>query len=134
MYQFTSSQSIDSMYILDTIGKLSTSITKKIELTEQEVKDFKSKIDNKKSYGAVTLDCFTAHLGYVYYLKNKIMAYITISPDCKRLHSSIDIPAQKQGKVSIGTDTYYTATGLSDSFISFINGLVSKKSVYEARN
>jgi len=126
MYQFNGGQSIDSMYIVDTQGELSTSITNKVELTPQEVKDLNAKIENKKSYGEATMDCFNAHLGFVYYLKNKIVAHVTISSACKRLHSSIDIPAQKQGKVSVGTDIYYTATGLSESFINFINAMIVK--------
>lgn len=126
MYNFKNGEGLDSLYIIDLKGELSGCISQQIELAQQEVKDFNSKIESKKSYGEATMDCFNAHLGIVYYLKNKVVAHITISPECRRLHSSIEIPEQQQGKVSVGTDTYYTATGLSDSFISYVNSLMKK--------
>lgn len=120
MYNFKNGEGLDSMYIVDANGELSKSIINQIELSPLETKDFNAKIESKKSYGEATLDCFDAHLGFVYFFENKIVAHITISTNCRRLYSSIEIVAQKQGKVYIGTDIYYTKTGLSDSFINFI--------------
>ena len=85
-----------------------------------------SKLGDKKSFGGVTAFCFDPHVGFVYYLKGKVVAHISVCVDCNRLRSSIDIPAQKQGKVGNGDDVYYIASGLSKSFRQFINTLLQK--------
>jgi len=126
MYDFNSHPDGGDIYIANANGKLSTDILKQIEMTEEELKSFHAKLENKKSYGETTEACFDPHLGFVYYLKGTIVAHITVDLACNRLHASIDIPAQKQGKVSVGADTYYTATGLSKSFKTFINDLLVK--------
>jgi hypothetical protein len=62
----------------------------------------------------------------VYFLKGKPVGQITICLGCNRLYSSIDIPAQKQGKQGEGKDTYYILDGLSKSFRQFTNELLKK--------
>ena len=126
MYDFKAESEGEDIYIVNAKGVLAKNIAKQIELTKQDVRSLNSKVENKKSYGEATAPCFNPHLGLVYYLKDKIVAHITVSLECNRLHSSIEIAAQKQGKVSISTDIYYTGTGLSKSFKAFINSLLHK--------
>ncbi|MEO6130960.1 MAG: hypothetical protein ABIQ02_03865 [Saprospiraceae bacterium] len=127
MFDFKGGEGID-LYIVDENGQLANSISNQIQLNQNQVKDLNNKLGNKNSYGGTTAACFDPHLGFVYYLKNEIVGHITICLVCNRLHSSLEIPAQKQGKVSVGTDTYYTGTGLSNSFQQFLYSLLQEYS------
>ncbi len=123
MYDFVGGKGSD-LYIVNENGGLAKNIIKQVKLDKENVMKFNSKLGNKKSYGGATAACFDPHVGFVYYLKNKIIAHVTICLDCNRLYSSIDIPAQKQGKVGEGKDIYYLSDGLSISFRNFINQLL----------
>ena len=112
--------------IVDDKGELATSISKIVTLRKQTITKLNIKLGDKKSYGGATDSCFDPHLGFVFYLKGNIVEHISISLDCNRLRSSIDIPAQKQGKVGNGKDAYYISDGLSKSFRQFINMLLKR--------
>jgi hypothetical protein len=124
MFDFEGGKGNGILYIIDENGKLATTVTKQVVLTKEKIVTLNSKLGDKKSYGDATAACFDPHLGFVYYLKNKIVAHITVCLDCNRLYSSIDIPAQKQGKVGKGKDAYYIRDGLSKSFRQFLNQLL----------
>ena len=107
-------------------GKLTTSIQKQAQLGPNEISGLNTKVWEKRSYGGGVAACFIPHLGIVYYRQNKIVAHISICMDCNRLVSSIDIPAQRQGKQGSGKDVYYLGDGMSKSFRTFLNGLIKK--------
>lgn len=110
--------------IVNARGELAKSIKKKAQLSATSVQQLNKKLGERSSYGSTTAFCFDPHLGVVYFLKDKIVAHISICFSCNRLRSSIDLPAQKQGKVGEGKEAYYLADGLSKSFRLFLNKLV----------
>lgn len=110
--------------IVDNNGKYLQTIIKQVQLDTTTIKKLNIKPGDKKSYGNGTAACFDPHCGFVYFLKGKPVAQVTICLACNRLYSNIDIPAQKQGKQ--GKDVYYILDGLSKSFRQFINGLLKK--------
>ena len=108
------------------LGKLIRTVTKKIQLGKQTISTLNFNLGNKKSFGAAEASCFDPHLGFVYYYKDSIIAYLTICMDCNRLYPSIELPTQKQGKVGKGKEAYYTGQGMSMSFRHFLNTLLKK--------
>jgi hypothetical protein len=123
MYDFDGGKGSD-LYIVDNKGQFAKSITKQVTLNKGEISSLNSKLGSKMSYGGGTASCFDPHLGFVYFLKGKIVGHVTVCLDCNRLSSSFDIPAQKQGKVGNGKDAYYIAEGLSTSFRQYLSGLL----------
>ena len=112
--------------IIDNNNRPLQSITKKIELDSTTIKTFNSKLGRKASFGNVTASCFDPHCGFVYFFNNKPVAQITICLECNRLRSSIELPAQQQGKQGQGDDAYYISDGLSKSFRKHINDLLTR--------
>ena len=88
--------------IVDNKGKPLQAIIKAAQLDSNTIKKFNAKLGNKSSFGNVTAACFDPHCGFVYYLKGKPVGQISICLECNRLRSSIEIPAQKQGKQGQG--------------------------------
>jgi hypothetical protein len=127
MFDFSGGKNAN-LYIVDKNGKLATSIIKSVKLDKTTIATLNSKLNSKKSFGSPTASCFEPHLGFVYYFKGKIVGHITICLDCNKLVSSLDIPAQKQGKIGQGKDVYYIADGLSEDFRRFLQSLLEKKS------
>jgi hypothetical protein len=111
-------------YIVNENGKNIQTIKKQIKLDSATVKKLNSKLGDKKSFGKQPASCFEPHCGFVYFLKDKPVAQITICFSCNRLYSSIVIPAQKQGKQGKGKEAYYIFNGLSKSFRLFLNSLL----------
>lgn len=112
--------------IVDNNGKYLQTIIKQVQLDTATIKKLNAKLGDKKSYGNGAAACFDPHCGFVYFLNGKAVGQITICLGCNRLYSSIDIPAEKQGKQGQGKDAYYILDGLSKSFRQFINGLLKK--------
>lgn len=126
MYDFEGGKGGD-MYIVDEKGQLSKSIRKQMELDKTTISKLNGKLGDKKSFGGGTVACFDPHVGFVYYLKNKMVAQLSICLDCNRLSSSTGyLPAQQQGKVGKGEDAYYLSEGMSKTFRRFINNLLIK--------
>lgn len=125
IYDFEGGKGSD-LYIIDEKGALAKSITKQVQLHREEANTLSSLLGNRRSYGGATASCFEPHLGIVYYLNGKVVGHITVCLDCNRLRSSIDIPAQKQGKVGTGKSVYYMADGLSTSFRQYLNKFIQK--------
>ena len=112
--------------LVDKKGKLTSFVKKFSVLDDQTTKRLNEKLGDKKSYGNVRADCFEPHFGIVYYYKNEVTAVIKICLSCNGLESSIEIPAQKQGKVGKGNEVYYVGNGMTKSFRQFINSIVKK--------
>ena len=62
----------------------------------------------------------------VYYNKNKVVGEIQICLGCNVISSTIELPAQKQGKVGHRDKAYYLNDGMSKSFRNFINTILKK--------
>jgi len=124
-YDFEQSSEKGSL-IIDNSGKPLQTIFKQIQLDPATAQSFNSKLGNKGSFGNVTAFCFDPHCGLVYFLKDKPVAQIAICLECNKLRSTIDLPAQQQGKQGHGQDVYYIADGLSKSFRKHINGMLKK--------
>ena len=125
MYDFSGGKGWNE-YVVDKKGNLATSITQQVQLDVKSIANFNRLLGDKTSFGGAEASCFTPHLGLVYYRKDKIIAYITICLDCNVLISSLPLDAQKQGKVGVGKEAYYTAGGPSQSFRLFLNNLLRK--------
>lgn len=125
MYDFSGGKGWNPS-IVDDKGQLATSITKQVNLDKESAINLSRRLGEKKSFGGGSAACFEPHLGFVYYLDNKIVAHITICLGCNVLVSSIPLDAQKQGKVGQGKDVYYLGAGPSKIFRKFLNGLLKK--------
>jgi hypothetical protein len=126
IYDFEGGKSEQDYSIVDDEGQLAKSIRKQAQLDKSTISTLNTKVGDIKSYGAVTAACFDPHLGIVYFLNDKVVAHISVCLDCNRLSSSIDIKAQKQGKIGTGDNVYYTADGLSKSFRQYLNSILKK--------
>ncbi len=127
LYDFEPSAEKGSL-IIDNGGKPLQTIVKQIQLDPATIKSFSSKLGNKASFGNVTAFCFDPHCGLVYFLKDKPVAQIAICLECNKLRSTIDLPAQQQGKQGQGQDVYYISDGLSKTFRKHINEMLKKYS------
>ncbi|WP_419699394.1 hypothetical protein [Mucilaginibacter sp. NFX135] len=114
------------IHIIDEQGQLAKTVTKQVTLNTMEINKLSKSLDSKSSYGSGSAACFDPHLGIVYYHKTKIVAHVSVCLDCNALDSSIDIAAQKQGKIGKGKDAYYMLGGMSKSFRYFLNTLLIK--------
>jgi hypothetical protein len=113
-------------FIVDNNGKPLQRLIKQVQPDTTTIKALNSKLGDKRSYGHGTAACFDPHCGFVYFLKGKPIAQVTICLGCNRLRSTIEIPAQKQGKHGQGKDAYYLFDGLSKSFRQYINNTLRK--------
>lgn len=114
------------IHIIDEQGRLAKTVTQQVTLNTTEINKLSKSLDSRSSYGSGSAACFDPHLGVVYYYKTKIVAYVSICLDCNALDSSIDIAAQKQGKIGEGKDAYYMLGGMSKTFRYFLNTLLIK--------
>ena len=125
MYDFAEGEEREGV-IFNKDGKLVQTIVKQVTLDKETIKKLDRRIGLKESYGYSFAMCFNPHLGFVYFLKDKIVAQVTVCFGCNILESTLDIPAQKQGRQGTGKDVYYTLSGLNKSFRKFLNQLVIK--------
>jgi len=114
------------LVIVNKDGSYEQSIIKQVQLDKLTISKINNKLGDKKSFGGGQAACFDPHCGFVYYFKNKVLAQITICLGCNGLYSTIDIPAQQQGKQGKGKGVYYMLDGMSKSFRKFINELLKK--------
>jgi hypothetical protein len=112
--------------IVDNNCKPVQKILKQVNLDPSTIIKLNIKLGDKQSYGNVTAFCFDPHCGFVYFFKGKPVGQITICLSCNKLHSSIDIPAQQQGKQGRGKDSYFILDGLSKSLRKYLNRLLIK--------
>jgi len=112
--------------IIEKNGKLSKTVIKSAKLDKLTADNFTKLLGQKTSYGSSTAACFEPHLGVVYYLNKKPIAYIDICLSCNRLYPSLKINTQMQGKQGEGKEVYYTLNGISKSFRKEINSLLIK--------
>lgn len=125
-YDFGGDSGKEVITIIEKNGKLSNSVIKSTKLDKVTADNFTKLLGQKKSYGNGTASCFDPHLGVVYYSNNKAIAYVNICLSCNRLHSSLEIANQLQGKQDDGADAYYILDGMSKNFRKEINTLLIK--------
>ena len=124
MYDFDGGIGSDQT-IVNAKGRLATSITKQVVLDKERALRLTKKLGEKESFDDEVAVCFEPHLGFVYYLKGKIVACITVCLDCNLLVSSIPLDPQKHDKLGIANDAYI-AGAPSKSFRAFLNDLLKK--------
>ena len=107
-------------------GKLASTIKKSVTLPAKEAQELSIKIGSTKSYGNITAACFDPHFGMVYYENGKVKEYITICLACNYPRPSLEIPARDQGAEEYEGEVYYTRTGFSKSFRTYLNNLKKK--------
>ena len=112
--------------LVDKNWTLTKIVKKNTRIDKQTISTLNIKLGAKKSYGQVQAYCFEPHFGILYYKMNKVVAQIEICLSCNVLFSSIEIPAQKQGKQGKGDKVYYLGNGMSKSFRKFINSIIKK--------
>jgi hypothetical protein len=124
MYDFNGGIGSDQT-IVDAKGRLATSVTKQVALDKESAISLTKKLGEKESFGDEMAMCFEPHLGFVYYLKGKIVAYMTVCLDCNVFVSSIPLDPQKHEKLGIANDAYI-AGAPSKPFRAFLNSLLKK--------
>lgn len=124
MYDFEGGKGTPDMFIINEKGRLANTVIKQVQLDKETISALSKRLGQRESYGGAQAACFDPHLGFVYYDHGNVVAHISICLDCNVLHSSVDIPAQMQGKTGRGNDVYYLGGGLSKSFRKFLNDLL----------
>lgn len=124
MYDFAGGKGSSDVFIINDKGQLAKTVINQVQLNKETISSLSKRLGQEESYGGVQAACFDPHLGFVYYDHGKVVAHISICLDCNVLHSSVDIPAQMQGKTGRGNNVYYLGGGLSKSFRQFLNGLL----------
>jgi hypothetical protein len=127
MYEFDGGKGGD-MSVIDKDGKMAQTISKEVVLDKKDIDVLNKKLGSTKSYGGGEAACYEPRLGFVYYLKNIVVAKVDVCLSCNRLRSNIEIKAQKQGKnISEKGEIFYLGEGLSDSFKKYLYKLIKSK-------
>lgn len=96
-------------------------IKNKTELTREQIGKINKFLGDTSTYGGSTAACFDPHLGLVYYLKGKIVGYISICLECNFLESSLKIQAEDYKKTELCDSCF--AHGFSKTGRKRINDL-----------
>jgi len=123
MYDFDGGLGSD-MSIIDARGHIAKSMTKQVVLDKESELSLTKKLGEKESFGDEMAMCFEPHLGFVYYWKGKIVAYMTVCLGCNILVSSIPLDPQKHDK--FWANDGYLAGGPTKPFRAFLNSLLKK--------
>ncbi|HZY35163.1 MAG TPA: hypothetical protein VFE53_00860 [Mucilaginibacter sp.] len=124
MYDFAGGIGSD-MSIVDARGHIAKSMMKQVVLDQESALSLTRKLGEKESFADDTVaDCFEPGLGFVYYLRGKMVAHINVCLSCNVVTSSIPVDPKKQAKFWANND-YYDGWP-SKSFRAFLNGLLKK--------
>ena len=123
MYEFEGGLGSD-LSIVDARGHIAKSATKRVVLDKENALSLTKKLGEKESFVDEMAMCFEPHLGFVYYWRGKIVAYITVCLDCNILVSSIPLDPQKHDK--FWANDGYLAGGPTKPFRAFLNSLLKK--------
>ena len=122
MYHFNGGM-VSDMSIVDSGGHIATSMTKQFVLDKESALSLTKKLGQKESFVDEMASCFEPGLGFVYYLKGKIVLYITVCLDCDVVVSSIPLNPQKPDKFWAGG---YLVGAPSKPFHAFLKRLSKK--------
>jgi len=120
MYYFKGGIGSDQS-IVDASGHIAKSMTKQFVLDKESALTLTKKLGEKESFCDEMAACFEPGLGFVYYLKGKIVLYITVCLGCNVVVSSIPLDPQKPDKFWAGG---YLVGGPTKQFLAFLNGLL----------
>jgi hypothetical protein len=79
----------------------------------RKMKSFFKTVSDTSTYGGNYLSCSTFDLGLVFYIKDKIVGYVSIGTVCGNIKFSHEVSAYEKYKVNAGTDGYYIYSTLS---------------------
>jgi len=123
MYDFDGGIGSDQS-IVDARGHIAKSMTKQVVLDKESGLSLTKKLGERESFCDTMAACFEPHLGFVYYLKGKIVAYITVCLSCNVVVSSVPLDPQKHDK--FWANDGYLAGGPTKTFRAFLKGLLKK--------
>ena len=105
-------------------------IHKQVQLTKEEITTLHKKLSQRESFGGSVAACYNAHLGFLYYLNDSIVAHISVCMDCGRIYSDVDMQGQRIVRVreQSAAEPYYLEDGMSDKFCNYLDGLLKKNS------
>ncbi len=133
MYSFISTKGAEP-FILDKDGRSMHHILQKTSIDKQVVLNMHEYLGSKKSFGEPVSPRFEPNFGFVYYYQGVVVAQISICLEANRLVSSLELDAQKQGRVREGNHEYYIGEGLSYHFKSYLKMLVNKHQLILSHN
>ena len=122
MYDFDGGIGKDQS-IVDASGHIAKSVFKQVVLDSVSALSLTKKLGEKASFNDEMASCFEPGLGFVYYLKGKIVLYITVCLGCNVVVSSIPLDPQKPDKFWAGG---YLVGGPTKPFLAFLNRLLKK--------
>ncbi len=122
MYYFNGGMGSD-MSVVDSSGHIAKSMTKQFVLDKESALSLTKKLGQKESFVDEEATCFEPGLGFVYYLKGKIVLYVTVCLGCNIVVSSIPLDPQKPGKFWAGG---YFVGSPSKPFHAFLSKLSKK--------
>ena len=123
MYYFNGGIGSD-LSIVDPKGHIAKSVTKQVVLDKESALSLTKKLGEKESFNNEMGACFEPGIGFVYYSKDKIVAYITICLGCQVVVSSIPLDPQKHEK--FWANDSYLVGGPTKTFVAFLNSLSKK--------
>ncbi len=75
MYEFDGGKGGD-MSIIDNKGKMAKTISQEVVLNQKTIAELNKRLGNKTSYGGGEASCYEPRLGFVYFLKNKVLQVV----------------------------------------------------------
>lgn len=133
MYSFISKKGTEP-FILDKEGKSIHHILQKTSIDKQMVLSMHDYLGSKRSFGEPVSPNFEPNFGFVYYYQGVVVAQISICLEANRLLSTLELDAQKQGRVREGNHEYYIGEGLSYHFKSYLKMLINKHQLILSHN
>lgn len=116
MYDYEPAAIWDNLLIVNKATSLVADehVKKVVELDNTIVLELIHLLGDSKSYGDDIMRCFIPHLGFVFFLDNKIVFHVSICLTCNNMRPSIEIPAHTAGR------------GMTKAFRGFFNNLLDK--------
>jgi hypothetical protein len=122
MYYFNGGMRSD-LSVVDASGHIARSMTKQFVLDKESALSLTKKLGEKESFNDEMAACFEPGLGFVYYLKGKIVLSITVCLGCNIVVSSIPLDPKKPDKFWAGG---YFVGSPSKPFLAFLNRLLKR--------
>lgn len=127
MYEYDGGKGED-LSIIDPNGNFAKSLSAHVTLNNATIKELNQRFTDKKSFGGGVSACYEPHLGFVYFLKEKIVGKIDVCLRCNRLYSTFEFEAQKyEAHTTPQGETFYTGEGMSNDFTQWLNELIKSK-------
>jgi len=112
-YDYEGDAKGDGREIIVEDGKLAPKISKKMELSQEQVNSLTGFLGANETYGGGTASCFDPHMGLVFYEGEKVVMHVSICMECNRLSASIPIPATQYHLRNADTTDAFALEGFS---------------------